>query len=475
MAKILFIQNIWTDLLGVMGISSFLKSNGHESKIIIEVDNKKIMDEIRCFSPQIVGFSCMTGMHAWALEAAKAIKENAKNVFVVFGGPHSTLYPKTIESPVIDGICLGEGEYPVCELANAIDNKTSYTEIPNLWVKNNKAIFRNETRPLIGDLDKLPFPDRAHYKRYNYLRKNTMAFFMAGRGCPYDCAFCFNRSISKMQQGKYIRHRSPRNLIGEIAEYRREYPLKRIHFHDDTFILDKNWLFDFLSIYRDQVRIPFCCCIRADLVNEEIIRTLKDSYCDLVSFGIEHGNEAIRKNLLKKNVTNQQIINTAHLLKKYKIGFKTFNMIGLPTETLEDAYETVTLNQKIQPDYPWCSIFTPYPGTDLGNFAIKNNFVAQDFDVDKIPQSYLEKSLIIQGNISQLVNLQKFFYAAVKLPFFFPMIKKISKLPFSGFYNIMFAMFYLYKYIYRMYKMRIADVVKLAFYFLKTLKTSSKQ
>lgn len=474
MAKILFIQNIWTDLLGVMGISSFLKSKGHESKIIIEVYNKKILDEIRCFSPQIVGFSCMTGMHVWALETAKVIKENVKDVFILFGGPHAALYPKTIESPPVDGICMGEGEYPVFELANAIDKKMSYAEIPNLWVKNNNVIFRNETRPFISNLDELPFPDRSHYKRYDYLRKNTMGFFMAGRGCPYDCAFCFNRSISKMQQGKYIRYRSPLNLIGEIEEYRKTYPLKRIHFHDDTFILDKNWLFDFLSIYRNQVRIPFGCCIRANLVNEEIIQALKESYCDLASFGIEHGNETIRKSLLKKNISNEQIVNTANLLKKHKIRFKTFNMIGFPNETLEDAYATVTLNQKIQPDYPWCSIFTPYPGTELGNFTIKNRFVAQDFDIDKIPQSYLEKSLIIQANINQLVNLQKFFYASVKLPFLFPMIKKLSRLPFNGFYNLVFSGFYLYKYIYRMYKMSITEVLKLAFHFLKTVKTASK-
>lgn len=475
MAKILFIQNIWTDLLGVLGISSFLKSKGHESKIIIEVRPRKIMDEIRLFSPHIVGFSCMTGMHLWALETAKAVKEMKKGTFILFGGPHATLYPKIIESPPIDGICLGEGEYAALELAEAIDKKTSFAETPNLWIKDNGGIIKNKMRPLISNLDELPFPDRSHYKKYDYFRKNTLGFFMAGRGCPYDCAFCFNMSLSKMQPGKYIRYRSPLNLMAEIEEYRREYPLKRIHFHDDTFILDKKWLFNFLAIYRDKIKIPFSCCLRANLADEEIIRALKESRCDLVSFGIEHGNEVIRKKLLKKNISNEQIVNTANLLKKYGVRFKTFNMMGFPDETLEDAYETVMLNQKIKPDYPWCSIFTPYPGTELGDYAINHEFVAPDFNIDKIPNSYLEKSVIIQDNINHLVNLQKFFYPAVKLPAILPIVKKIALLPLGGFYNLVFSAFYIYKYIYKMYKMSISEALKFTFYSTKTLKTASRK
>ena len=474
MARIIFVQKIWVDLAGPMWISSYVKSKGHESRIIIEPDTNKIIDEVKNFSPDVVGFYCITGAHRWTLDVAGAIKERFKKILTVFGGPHPTFYPPVLEKPQVDIVCRGEGEFAMAELLDAIDNHKEIKNILNLSVKENGRIIANNTRPLVSELDILPFPDRSHYDRYTYFRKGTMAFFIASRGCPYKCSFCFNQMASTLQEGKYVRFRSPENVVNEIEEYRKTHPLERVHFHDDTFILNTAWLFKFLELYRKQINLPFHCNLRANLVTEEIVRELKMSDCFAVSFGIEHGNESIRKGVLKKNITNHQIINTADLLHKYRIEFKTFNMVGLPGETLEQAYETITLNQKIKSIYPWCSIFTPYPGTEAGDFAIRNGFVEHGFNLDNIPEFYLKRSVIKQDNIRQLVNLQKFFLIAVRLPWSFPLIKFLIKLPLTFIYEVIFSVLYLYNYVFRLYRMKTLEMIRFNLNLLRSVKIFKK-
>ncbi|MBU2568393.1 MAG: B12-binding domain-containing radical SAM protein [Elusimicrobia bacterium] len=474
MARIIFVQNIWVDLAGPMWISSYVKSKGHESRIIIEPDTRKIIDEVKNFSPDVVGFYCITGAHRWTLNVSASIKERFKNILTVFGGPHPTFYPPVLEKPQVDIICRGEGELATLELLDAIDGRKEIKKILNLSTKEDGRIIANNTRPLVGDLNTLPFPDRSHYDRYTYFRKSTMAFFIASRGCPYKCSFCFNRAASTLQEGKYVRYRSPENVVNEIEEYRGTRPLERVHFHDDTFILNTSWLFKFLELYRKRINLPFHCNLRANLVTEEIVRELKMSSCFAVSFGIEHGNELIRQNVLKKNITNHQITNTADLLRKYGIEFKTFNMVGLPGETLEEAYETVTLNQKIKSTYPWCSIFTPYPGTEAGDFAIRNGFVEDGFNLDSIPEFYLKRSVIKQDNIRQLVNLQKFFLIAARFPRLFPLIKILIKLPLTFIYDAIFSVIYLYNYVFKLYRMKTGEMIRFNLQLIKSVKIFKK-
>lgn len=472
MAKILFLQNSYIDNLGVMWISSYLKSKGHKSEIIVETTANKITEKVGIYQPDIVAFSCMTGTHQWALSVARFLKKQF-NVITVFGGAHATFYPEIIENPEVDVACISEGEYAMLDLANAVDRGQPITNILNFWVSNSGTIVKNATRPFINNLDELPFPDRMHYERYHYYKKMKIGYFIAGRGCPYPCSFCFNHYQMKLQKGKYVRMRSKENLIEEILEYKKTHPLDMVHFHDDTFIFNKKWLFDFLDDYKNRINIPFHCCVRADLVDEEMVRLLKDSNCNSVAFGIEHGNEMIRKTILKKNITNEQIIKAASLFRQYKIKFKTFSMVGLPGEKIEDAFETIRLNQIIKADYPWCSLFTPYPRTELGDYAIKNGFVKNNFSIDDIHPTYFEKTVINQDNIDKLVNLQKFFYISVKYPFLFKIVKKIIYVKNNSIFNYMFLVVHVYTQIYRLYDMKIFDVIRLMIASKKAIRDNS--
>lgn len=467
MIRVAFLQNIWTDSFGSMWISSVLKKNGHVSEIFI-CEHKEISKSLRQFSPHIVGFSVTTGSHIWALQMARLIKKEM-NCLIILGGPHPTFFPEVIENPAVDIVCRGEGEYALLELANQLDQGKDIYNIKNLWVKSDGRLYKNELRPLILDLDELPFPDRTYYSKYKPLAKREMGFFISGRGCPYQCTFCFNYSLRSMYLGKgrYVRRRSPENVIDELKEVKKQWGIKRVTFHDDTFIFDKEWLEKFLSIYEKEVKLPFVCNLRANLTEEEIIMKLKTSGCQTAAFGIESGDDFMRNKILAKKISQEDIEKTARLLKKYKIKFKTYNMLGLPKETLEDAYKTVELNRKIKTDFPWCSLFTPYPMTELGEKVKREGLLREDFNVDKISNLYILKSVMKQKDINKLTNLQKFFHIAVKYPFLDPLIKNLIKLPVNNVFIWIGLIIHGYIQIFKLYKMKFSEAVTFAILTIK--------
>ena len=191
--KLLFIQSdpfAWT---GKMSISAVLKEAGHDCDVLIEPAEKNLMESIKKVRPDIVAFSATTGVHTWALAKAKEIKENF-NVLTLLAGSHATYFPQALEDENLDFICIGEGEEAIVELLNNLEKNEDVTNIKNIWAKKDNKIYQNPIRPLIQDLDALPFPDRGlYYKRYSFLRDQQSRDFVFMRGCPFPCAFCYNQ------------------------------------------------------------------------------------------------------------------------------------------------------------------------------------------------------------------------------------------------------------------------------------------
>lgn len=446
MAKIAIVQDIYWEYLGVMYISSFLKRNAHTVEVFIGKTTKNLISELLGFKPDLVAFPVTTGMHSWAIQTARAIKENIKTK-VLFGAYHPTFFPEVIEEEGVDIVCRGEAEEAMLELANKIERKEDACA-PNCWSKIDGNIVKNDVRSLIQDIDCLPFPDRELYiSKYPFM-KITQAHVISGRGCPFNCSFCFNHAYRKLykDKGNPVRLRSAENVIQEIKEIKAKYNVKTIYMQDDTFTFKKDWTLDFLDKYASSIGLPFVCMIRADVVDEEIIRALKSAGCKNVFFGLETGSENLRNTLLNKKLVDEEIIKTANLLRKYGIRFRTFNMLNIPGETLTDAFSTVEFNQKIKTDFPWCSLYYPYPGTELADYAIKLNLI--DSSIKKKSSSFFKTSIIFSPYRNELINLQKLFFYAVKFPKLFPFIKKVIKTrP-----NVIFDLAFLIGYAYSLFK-----------------------
>lgn len=444
--RMLFLQNFWAEYLGAMYISSALKKNGHDCEVLLCDEKTDFPKKISSIRPDLVAFSCTTGMHRWALGVARNLKYKLNlPIPVIMGGPHPTYFPEVIDNPGIDIVLRGEGEGAIVDLADSIDNNKDITCIPNLWVKKDGRVFKNDVRPLIEDLDTIPFPDRGLYYKYDFLRKNPVKYFITSRGCPYRCAFCFNEPLKKIYQGKgrFVRRRSVDNAIEELIYVKKQYGFRMAEFEDDTLILDRAWIFNFLQRYEEEVDLQYACGFRADLIDDEVARQLKKSGCRAAYFGIESGNELIRNNVLGKSITDEEIINCAGILKKHRVKFGTYNMIGIPGETVKNAIETILMNHKIKTDFPCASIVQLIPHTGLADFALKKGVIEGALSIeDKNPETWFKYSILTQDNIKELINLHKFFYLAVKFPGALILIKLLIRLPANPVFDFIFIVSY---------------------------------
>lgn len=436
MAKVLFLQNLPFEYIGPMYISALLKEHGHDCRLFVLSEHKNYLQELKDFNPDLIGFSTMTGPHKWVLNVASEIK-NHINKPILLGGPHPTFFPEIIHEHPVDMVCLGEGELTVLELAEKLDKGEDISHIQNLWVKRDGHLFKNDLRSLLEDLDELPFPDRALYDDCKILRSVPAMKFLTGRGCPYRCTFCFNHKFNELYRGlgRIVRKRGVDSLIQEIKETAEQYRLKLIRFPDDTFTGNRRWLLEFLQRYKQHIGLPFTGLAHAHELNEEVVQALKSSGCLNIYFGVETGDESLRNRILKKNLTNKRLMDTARILRKNKLKFGTYNMFGLPHETLGMALETIHLNRRLKPNYTINNIFQPYPRTEIADYAAEQGFLNPEMEY---LDTMNEGSILQIENIDRIVNLSRFAYLAIKFPVVIPLIKVLIKLPPNRLFKMVF-------------------------------------
>jgi len=253
-----------------------------------------------------------------------------------------------------------------------------------------EAYFMGEPNSLVEDLNSLPYPDRSIIYNNNYiLRKFPSKQFLSGRGCPYQCSYCFNHAYRKLfPNSTYIRRKSVDYMIGEIMNVQADYSFRTVVFQDDTFILDANWLEEWAVKWN--ARKPYTCNIRANLMTDDICSMLIKSNCVGVNWSIESGSERIRNGILRRNMSNDQIYRCAELLHKYNIPFRVASMIGLPTETHLEREETLSMASKLKANYAFCNTFIPYPGLDITKYAIEKGC----YNIQDIPDNFYKPSCL---------------------------------------------------------------------------------
>jgi radical SAM superfamily enzyme YgiQ (UPF0313 family) len=457
--RVLFISNILTDFIGhepmgIMYLSSSLKMRGHQSAIVSS-DERDILAAYRRFQPHVLAYSTTTGFHQFYIDLNRRIRSQVKSLSV-FGGPHATFFPEMIEMEGVDAICMGEGEVAFGDFLDRLSRGEDISTVQNFWVKKNGEVRRNDLRPLLENLDELPFPDRQLIDSHPASRRSQMRGIMTMRGCPYQCSYCFNHSYLKLYKGKgsILRRRSVENALAEVEEVVSRYRPQIVRFIDDTFILFPEWVENFCREYRKRFQRPFKCNVRANLVTPEVVRWLKEAGCISVAIGLEAGNDHIRNDVLKRNMSREQILRACRLLKEAKIRFYTENIIGIPGETFPMALETFRLNAECRPDFAEVSLCQPYPRTELGDYA--QSLGIFDGDIEKIKPSYNRSSIFRMEDCRRVENLHKLMGLGIQFPWSLPLIRVLVRLPFPKLYLQLYKLWKGYCGRYRIYPQKLS-------------------
>lgn len=371
--------------VGIAILSALLKRAGYEVDLIdttFGMKDSEIIARVRKFNPNLIALSSISANFRYATHVATVIKKEFK-IPTIIGGVHPTVAPEeTIIKDCFDMICVGEGDEALLELVKAIKRSEKNTAIKNIWFKENGRIVRNSVRPLIDNLDSFPDSDLDVYDYPRYLKSHNMvATFLGGRGCPYKCAYCINHFHQNLYRGlgSCVRYRSVNNIIAELKKTIKKYDIiKRVEFTDDTFTLSKSRVKEFGEKYIRDVGLPFQVNARVDSISEELCRDLSYSGCCRVQIGVESGDEQIRRKVLRRNISDKKIIEGCRLIKKYDMELYTYNMIGIPTERMENIKKTIELNRKIRPDFMAVSIFTAYKGTKLYDLCKENGWLDEE-------------------------------------------------------------------------------------------------
>jgi len=385
--KVAFINDS-CERLGVEYISALLKSYGHQVKIFIDFqlfndenvsikklaglfDSKReIIDKLKKYNPDIVAVSVVTDFYPWGLEIAQMIKEKI-GVPIIFGGIHPSAVPeKLMENEVVDMVCVGEGEYPMLELVESMSRGKIDYSIKNIWFKREGNIIKNDVRPLVENLDSLPFPDKGLF--YSQSPHFSICYYiMTSRGCQYACSYCCHSFFKNMygQKNCYIRRRSINNVICELQHANAAYHPKCVRFFDESLGADNVWLKEFAAVYREKVGIPFICYMHPHDVTADSVSCLKAAGCAEIEIGVQSMTEEINYKVLNRNISSQAIRKAIQIIKEAKISLVADNIFGLPMQKQEDVLHLINYYNENRVERIYAFWLRYYPGVKITQWA----------------------------------------------------------------------------------------------------------
>ncbi len=369
--------------LGLAWIAAVLERAGHKVRIIDSptegIDLGSFISEVKAWGPDVVGLTALTPTIYKAYDTVKAIKEYDKDLPVIMGGPHVTFMYDEALSHGVDVVVRGEGEYTTLELVNTLErvgmDRDALKEVKGIvFTDRNGEVVRTRDRPIIRNLDELPFPARhlLPMDKYTIFGKPIrIIHVMASRGCPYGCSFC----STSYYWGRMIRYRSAKNVADEIEDAVNRYKARTIVFTDDEFTLGKRFVYEFLRELDERgLDINFSCGSRVDTIDREMMKALMDHGCTALYFGVESASQDTI-NRIGKRITIDQAIRVFQWVHELKANAVASFVIGFPWETIDDMKRTAKFATKLDPSYAQFTVATPYPGTPLYYQAVNENLI----------------------------------------------------------------------------------------------------
>ena len=422
--------------IGVASLAAVLEKAGYKVGIIDAPAERMSVEQIREViqreTPRIVGVTASTAEFADALEILKLVKEHSAKMITVVGGPHITMMPETGGNRYIDYIVLGEGEVTFLELVNMLlRNQGEVSGILGLGYKNNDKLVLNAARPLIEDLDTLPFPayhllPMDKYRNYATLDEGRkFATMVTSRGCPFSCTFCSSFCLF----GHRWRTMSVKRILELMEKLYTEYKIRFVYFHDDEFSIDKKRVAAICDGIIDRGwDLKWSCLMRVSDMDEDLTRKMKQAGMAGVSFGIELGYAEGLKTINKK-ITLEQARAAVRLCGKYDIISSVSFMMGFPWESAKEIRETIdfALSLKEAGIYYFQTLI-PYPGTDIYKVMKEEGLIVSGDWSNYVTHTVTGSEPIIKTRYLSSKELQELYYYAVKRAYFQPgyLFKRLS-------------------------------------------------
>lgn len=350
--------------LGPAFLAPVGRRRGHQVDMIRipeDQDLEKTVSEILKRSPDLIGMSMTTRQWLRGRDLANALRA-AGGPPVLAGGLHATFSPEEVlTNPGFDAVCLGEGEVPFAAVLEHLEDGGTLVDaaIQNIWVKGGR---HPGLGPPVPEIDTIPFMARDMLdERYGVVHMTTQ------RGCPFPCTYCAARMYDQLYDGigKYGRRRSIESVVTELEQIREQDQLSYVIFLDDTFTINHPWVYEFCEVFPKRVGVGFSIHARAETVKPKMIQDLAATGCKHIVYGVESGSERVRREIMKRPVTNDRLVEIFDATKDAGIMVTCNYMMGVPGETPDDLQATIDLHHRLQPFDFGYFVFYPFPGTPL--------------------------------------------------------------------------------------------------------------
>ena len=374
---------------------------------------------LAAFGPDVICLSSMTGLY----DQAVRLFENCADAIhcpVIAGGVHATIAPEDAMRPeCIDAICVGEGETFLLELGERLRTGRDWHDLNNLGYMAPSGPVINEFNQFV-DLDELPVPDWSVFDERHMFRPYMGevyrgGFILMSRGCPYRCTYCVNAPLRRRLKGcgKYFRAETAQSTIRQIATLKERHGATWFKFGDDTIMTLSEAHLEELADGLEPLGIMFGCSVRPETTSVRKVELLKRMGCVATTIGVESGDQALRRSVLNRTMSDDDIIKAVRILKDHGIRVSTFNMIGLPTETREQVFKTIGLNRRLDADSANVFILYPYPGTEI---AMNAGLPFRDGRGEVIPVSKASSFDLSNMTPTEVEGLHKTFNLYMSLP-----------------------------------------------------------
>jgi anaerobic magnesium-protoporphyrin IX monomethyl ester cyclase len=396
--------------LGLGCLAACVENAGYEVTVVDAFGYKysveQTIEEVRKTKPDVTGISCVTCNVDYGIKIAQEVRKFSK---VLMGGTHPSLVPESVVD-YADVIMYGEGEETILEILSGKD----IHEIDGVIFKENGNVIKTPKRKPIENLDTVPFPARHLFPMHKYRQFGTMLFatMLTSRGCPMRCDYCTISHLFPEWRG-----RSPENVVDEMELLVKQYNVKGISFVDEDFLVDPERAHKICDeIERRKLKLWWGIQTRVDRIpNVDTLKRFNAVGCECLLFGVESSKEKTMKNL-NRFISNNLFFEAVRKGKESGMRVAVSSILGFPGETVEDVKNTINFVMKLNPDYVFFGVPTPFPGTRFYHQCKENDLIKENNLL-----KYTIMSPIVETELISLKELRKLLNHAYRRFYFRPL------------------------------------------------------